>query len=107
MIRYMQHHAIDRVKYDHCVRMDVKGLVYGFSWYLDTLTESWDALILNDYDAVWPLPVRTKWGLKYFFRPFAVQQLGIFSKLPLERRRSPPVYSSDVQGMFLCGYLSQ
>jgi hypothetical protein len=33
-----------------------------------------------DYDAAMPLPVRQKWGMKYFFRPFGVQQLGIFSK---------------------------
>ncbi len=83
MIKYMQHHTIDRAKYDHCVMMDKRGLVYGFSWYLDTVAESWDALVLNDYDAVWPLPVRNKFGVKYFYRPFAVQQLGIFSKKEL------------------------
>ncbi len=83
MIKYMQHHTIDRAKYDHCVMMDKRGLVYGFSWYLDTVAESWDALVLNDYDAVWPLPVRSKFGFKYFFRPYAVQQLGIFSKIEL------------------------
>lgn len=83
MIKYMQHHTIDRAKYDHCVMMDKSGLVYGFSWYLDTVAESWDALVLNDYDAVWPLPVRNKFGFKYFYRPFAVQQLGIFSKIEL------------------------
>lgn len=80
---YMQHHTIDRAKYDHCVMMDKRGLVYGFSWYLDTVAESWDALVLNDYDAVWPLPVRNKLGFKYFYRPFAVQQLGVFSKTDL------------------------
>ncbi|MDZ7847134.1 MAG: hypothetical protein U5L96_10385 [Owenweeksia sp.] len=47
------------------------------------MCENWDALVLNDYDAVWPLPVRTKWGFKYFYRPFAVQQLGVFSKKAL------------------------
>ncbi len=83
MIKYVQHHAINRTKYDHCVRMDKRGLVYAFSWYLDTVAESWDALVLNDYDAVWPLPVRSKLGFKYFYRPFAVQQLGIFSKSEL------------------------
>ncbi len=80
----MEHHTIDRAKYDHCVRMDERGLVYGFSWYLDTVAESWDAIVLNDYDAVWPLPLRRKLGFKYFYRPYAVQQLGIFTKIPLE-----------------------
>ncbi len=80
MIRYVKHHFIDREKFDHCVRMDGLGLMYGFSWYLDAVCENWDALVLNDYDAVWPLPVRRKYGFSYFYRPFAVQQLGIFSK---------------------------
>lgn len=84
MIRYMEHHTIDRAKYDHCIMMDEKGLAYGFSWYLDTVCHNWDAIVLNDYDAVWPLPVRSRLGFKYFYRPFGVQQLGIFSKLPLE-----------------------
>ncbi len=83
MIRYVKHHFIDKTKYDHCTKLDNSGLVYGFSWYLDTACESWDALVLNDYDAVWPLPFRTKFGVKYFFRPFGIQQLGIFSKIEL------------------------
>lgn len=83
MIKYMQHHTIDRAKYDHCVMMDKLGLIYGYSWYLDTVAETWDALVLNDYDAVWPLPVRSKMGFTYFYRPFGVQQLGIFSKANL------------------------
>lgn len=84
MIKYVKHHFIDRQKYDHCVRMDTLGLVYGFSWYLDAVCENWDALVLDDYAAVWPLPVKRKWGVKYFYRPYAVQQLGVFSKKKLD-----------------------
>lgn len=83
MIRYIKNHFIDKAKYDHCVRRDVSKIVYGYSWYLNTVCDNWDALILNDYDAVWPLPYRYKWGVKYFYRPSAVQQLGIFSKKTL------------------------
>lgn len=83
MIRYVKHHSIDRAKYDQCVKLDMLGLAYGFSWYLDAACVKWDALVLNDYDAVWPLPVRSKLGVKYFYRPFGIQQLGIFSKVDL------------------------
>lgn len=83
MIRYVKHHFIDKAKHDQCVKLDNSGLVYGFSWYLDAACVTWDALVLNDYDAVWPLPVRSKFGVKYFYRPFGIQQLGIFSKLEL------------------------
>lgn len=84
MIKYVKHHFIDRSKYDHCVRMDERGLVYGYSWYLDTVCDAWDALVLDDYAAVWPLPARRKFGITYFYRPYGVQQLGIFSKTSLD-----------------------
>lgn len=80
MIRYVSHNDIDRVKYDQCVRLDRSSLIYGLSWYLDTVCDSWDILVLDDYEAVWPLPVRSKWGFTYFYRPYSVQQLGIFSR---------------------------
>lgn len=83
MIRYLAHAFIDRSKYDHCVRMDPSGLPYAYSWYLDAVCEAWDALILNDYEAVWPLPKRNRMGIRYFYRPYAVQQLGVYHKVPL------------------------
>ncbi len=83
MIKYLKNHFIDRFKYDQCIKLDETGIIYGLSWYMDIICEEWDALVLNDYDAVWPLPLRYKWGVKYFYRPYAVQQLGIFTKKPL------------------------
>jgi hypothetical protein len=38
---------------------------------------AWDALVLNDYEAVMPLPWRKKWGIKYVHPPAFTQQLGI------------------------------
>tara|TARA_R110002072_G_scaffold256513_4_gene415361 strand:- start:458 stop:1369 length:912 start_codon:yes stop_codon:yes gene_type:complete len=88
MIKYVNHNYIDRRKYDHCILMDPSKLIYGLSWYLDSICSSWDALVLNDYDAVWPLPVNTKFGIKYFYRPFGAQQLGIFSKVKLSQNQN-------------------
>lgn len=79
MIKYTSHHFIDRKKYDQCIKLDNSRLPYAFSWYLDTICESWDALVLDDYQAVWPLPVRQRWGMRSFFRPYGARQLGIFS----------------------------
>jgi len=83
MIRYISAPYLHRKKYDLCINMDRSALVYGYSWYLDTVCERWDALVLNDYDAVWPLPVRRKYGISYAYRPFGVQQLGPFGKKEL------------------------
>lgn len=82
MIRLLKHHQLDYAKYDLCVAMDASALPYGYSWYLNTLCE-WEALVKDDYDAVWPLPVNRKYGQRYYYRPFGVQQLGVFSKKQL------------------------
>lgn len=84
MIKYLTHNYINRKKYDLCINLDQSGLFYGYSWYLDSVCSSWDCLVLNDYDAVWPLPVSKKYGIKYFYRPFGIQQLGIYHKKPLD-----------------------
>lgn len=83
MIKYVEQQYLDLEKYNTCVKRDQSALPYASSWYLNTVCEQWDALVLNDYDAVWPLPFRFKLGLKYFFRPYGIQQLGIFSKKSL------------------------
>jgi hypothetical protein len=87
MINYREHHFIDIEKYNNCVQRNAQKIPYALSWYLDSVCEQWDCLVLNDYDAVWPLPFRNKFGLKYFYRPFAIQQLGIFSKQTLSEEQ--------------------
>ena len=55
MIHYIQHKDIDFEKWDACVANSFNRLIYGFSWYLDVVCDDWDALVLNDYEAVFPL----------------------------------------------------
>ena len=78
MIRYIRHKEIDFQKWDTCIRHAVNGNIYATSWYLDLVCKNWDALILNDYEAVMPLPWGKKWGLKYIAQPLFCQQLGVF-----------------------------
>jgi len=85
MIKYVESSYLNIEKYNQCVSLNEAKLAYGFNWYLNAVCSRFDALVLNDYDAVLPLPVNTKMGLKYFYRPFGVQQLGVFSKKTLSR----------------------
>ena len=41
--------------------------------------ENWDALVLNDYEAVFPIPFKKKFGITYAVQPLFCQQLGLFS----------------------------
>jgi bifunctional DNA-binding transcriptional regulator/antitoxin component of YhaV-PrlF toxin-antitoxin module len=38
----------------------------------------WDALVTDNYNAVMPLPVRRKFGIKYLAQPIFTKQLGVF-----------------------------
>jgi hypothetical protein len=53
-------------------------MIYGYSWYLDCVSPGWNALIWNDYEAVFPLTGNKKWGMNYLHQPFFTQQLGLF-----------------------------
>lgn len=79
-ISYLPHSAIDKAKWDDCIRQSPQGLIYAFSWYLDTMAVHWDGLVMGDYEAVMPLPWNKKWGIHYCYQPFLTAQLGVFSK---------------------------
>ncbi len=79
-MQYIENQKIDKSKWDDCIQQSYNGLLYAFSWWLDAVTENWDALIWGDYEAVLPLVWNQKWGFKSIYPPFEVQQLGVFSK---------------------------
>jgi len=79
MIRYLQHHEIDKERWDECIRRSFNGIIYAYSWYLDVVHPGWEALVNADYSTVMPLTGGKKLGVRYLFNPFFVQQLGVFS----------------------------
>lgn len=79
IISYTKHADIDKTRWDNCISKAINGNIYAWSWYLDAVSENWDALISEDYQFLMPLTWRQKWGLKYLFRPLLSQQLGVFS----------------------------
>lgn len=81
MICHLEHNAIDRAKWDALI--SEHGLVYAKSWYLDIVHPDWEALVLDDFEAVMPLTGKKKFGVYYLFQPFFVQQLGVFSRRKL------------------------
>ncbi|MFA6923787.1 MAG: hypothetical protein WC223_05975 [Bacteroidales bacterium] len=79
MFEYLTHSEIDKAKWDNCITNAFNGIIYAYSWYLDVLCESWDALIIGDYEYVFPLTYRKKYGIYYLYQPYFNQQLGVFS----------------------------
>lgn len=78
-IKYLKHEQIDPEKWNAAVLSSSTPLFYAIFSYLDCVTENrWDALVFNDYEAIFPLPYKKKWGLKYLVQPVFCQQLGAF-----------------------------
>jgi hypothetical protein len=79
-IQYLTQQQIDKEKWDACISGSTNSLIYSYAFYLDHMAGQWDALVLNDYEAVMPLTWNRKWGIAYLYQPPFTQQLGIFSR---------------------------
>ncbi|RXK62428.1 GNAT family N-acetyltransferase [Lacibacter luteus] len=82
-INYIPYASINKQKWNDCIDRAVNGLIYGYAWYLDAMAEQWDALVLNDYEAVMPIASNKKYGISYLYQPYFCASLGIFSVQPL------------------------
>lgn len=78
MIRHVTYESIDQQRWDACMDASPNRLIYAYSFYLNAMAGRWNALILNDYEAVMPIPYRKKLGVQYVYQPAFIQQLGIF-----------------------------
>ena len=84
MIRYIERKNIDKKKWNACIDKAFNGNLYGCSWFLDIVSDDWDALVENDYERVFPLVFRKKFGISYIYQPFFTQQLGLYSTTKLD-----------------------
>jgi hypothetical protein len=79
-IQYLSYKEIDKTKWDACIEQAANGLIYPYSFYLDAMAKHWDALVLNDYEAVMPLTWNRKYGFYYLYQPAFTASLGVFGK---------------------------
>lgn len=78
-ILYLKNDQIDKTKWDDTIYHSPQGRVYAYTWYLDCMSPNWDALVYEDYSAVFPLPwTENIPGIKRIFQPRVCQQLGLF-----------------------------
>ena len=86
-MHYLQHSAINKTLWDQRINEAFNGMVYAESWYLDIVSEGWDALITDDYQQVFPLVHRKKYGIRYLYQPVFPQTLGVLSPMLLSPER--------------------
>ena len=77
-IKLVKRNQLDTVKWERCISFASNGLIYARHYYLDIMCNRWDALVMGDYEAVMPLPWKSKMGIRYLYQPPFVQQAGVF-----------------------------
>lgn len=86
MIKRISRKKLDVDKYTECLNKSVNYRIYAEVWYLDTLVENnWDCYVLNNYEAIMPLPFVKKFGIKFITQPIYCQQLGVFHQKNLSK----------------------
>jgi hypothetical protein len=78
LIKFVKYKNVDLKKWDSCVRKSINKDVTALSGYLDIACKKWDALILDDYKAVMPLPKNRRIFFNNYSTNFLVPQLGIY-----------------------------
>lgn len=79
-VAIIQSAEIDAEKWNRCVEQNINGLIYSRKEYLDALCDNWSGLVVDDYSAVMALPWRRKPGIKYYYEPAFIQQLGLIGE---------------------------
>ena len=82
-IRLIPYEKIDYKKWDTCINNSSNGLLYAYSWFLDSTCDKWDALVEDDYEAVFPLPLVKKKGRYRISVSRYSLQLGLLATYPV------------------------
>ena len=85
MLKHLKHTDIDKDRWDKTIEISRNKVIYGKSWFLDTVSPGWEAVIDEDYSCIMPLPVKEKWGYRYIVQPVFTKQLGVFSATNLSQ----------------------
>jgi hypothetical protein len=79
MIRYLKSSEIDKQKWDACIRASGSPCIFAYSWFLDGVTVHWAGLVLNEYDAVFPMVFNKKFGISYIYQPYFTRYFDVYS----------------------------
>jgi len=77
-MKYIHNKHIDKVKWDELVFSSTNPRIYMLSWYLDITCPGWYAFVWNDYEAGFPVFVKSIVFFKYVPPPLLSQQTGLF-----------------------------
>jgi hypothetical protein len=91
-LKYIKHADLDFKKWDATVLNSELPTVFAHSYFLNATSPGWDALIINDYESIFPLTWKKKFGMLYLPQPYFTGQLGAFGKISPEREKEFHAY---------------
>ncbi|MCD6019416.1 MAG: hypothetical protein K0S53_2537 [Bacteroidetes bacterium] len=80
-LQYVKHQDIDFNKWDNTILSSQFPFVFAQSFYLSATCPQWDALVIGDYESVFPVTYKTKFGYRYLPQPPFTSQLGAYGKV--------------------------
>lgn len=78
-LKHIKHQQIDFEKWDNTIAKSQAPIFYNSSWFLNVVSPNWEALVSDDYSIIFPLTVRTVFGIKVLIQPQFCQQLRLLS----------------------------
>lgn len=87
-IKHLKHNNIDFVKWDKTINNSAYPFIFAESFFLNACSPNWEGLVFGDYEAVFPLTVKSKYTYRYLPQPLFAGQLGIFGKIDLEKEQA-------------------
>jgi len=82
MIRHIRHAEMDKAAWDLRHAACMNATWYGCSAVLDAASPGWEALIDEEAGEQMPILWRRKYGIRYAYQPFMLQQSGPYSPAP-------------------------
>ncbi len=101
-IRIVKRTNIDDTKWDACVSASANGNTFTYTWYIDLVCDNWEGLVLNDYEAVMPLPIKRLLGVQLVYRPSLMPYSGVINQVPIDSEtiwqmlRRIPYFNSEI-----------
>lgn len=86
-LQHIKHKDILRSRWDQAILASEVPTVFAHSYFLDATSPGWDALMINDYETVFPLTWKRKFGILYLPQPYFTGQLGVFGKIDSAREQ--------------------
>ena len=54
-INLIRRNNIDISKWNTCIERSINRRIYACSWYLDMVSNNWEAVVYGDYELVFPV----------------------------------------------------